>query len=458
MNVYDSERIIEGLAPLGYQVTDSPAQADVILLNTCAIREKAEQKAFSYLGRLAKLKEKKPSLIIGIGGCVAQQEGERIIRRVPHVDLVFGTHAIERLPDMIRRIARMRCRVIDVEMSETIRESVPGAPSHRSGPTARFVTIMRGCDNFCAYCVVPYVRGRETSRDPDAVVEEIKCLTAAGTREVTLLGQNVNSYGRKEGLCSFPRLLEKINAIEGLFRIRFTTSHPKDISDELIQAYKDLEKLCHHIHLPVQSGSDRVLKRMNRRYTRERYLEKIDSLRRACPDIAITSDFIVGFPGETEDDFQDTQDLIRRVRFDSVFAFKYSDRPNAPASGFSNKVAETEKADRLRRLFELQAEITMEKNEELVGAIETVLVEGESKKQTADDPDPSDRMQWTGRTSSNRIVNFSFEKDPPCFGDNLVGTLVDVDIKKALPHSLWGRPVEGSVRSTCMKGASSYAA
>ncbi len=459
MNVYDSERITEALCVLGFEVTDSPDRADVILLNTCAIREKAAQKAFSYLGRMAQLKKKKPSLILGIGGCVAQQEGERVFRRAPYVDLVFGTHAIGRLPEIIQRIIRKRCRVVDVQMSREISEGMPAAAGADQGGPARFVTIMRGCDNYCAYCVVPYVRGRETSRAPEAVVAEIERLVAAGAREVTLLGQNVNSYGKKEGLCSFPQLLELVAAIKGLMRIRFTTSHPKDISKELIEAFGRLDKLCRHIHLPVQSGSDRVLARMNRRYTRERYLDKIDSLRGICPDIAVTSDFIVGFPGETENDFEETLDLIRRVRFDSVFAFNYSDRPGTPAADFSNKVPEAEKADRLQRLFDLQAEITKEKNHVLVGSIQTVLVEGESRRQGGDDSrDSGSRVQWTGRTSSNRIVNFSFDNLLLSPGDHLMGALVDVHIERALAHSLWGRPVDGSLRTTSLKGASSYAA
>jgi tRNA-2-methylthio-N6-dimethylallyladenosine synthase len=290
-------------------------------------------------------------------------------------------------------------------------------------------------------------------------VAEIETLVASGAREVTLLGQNVNSYGKKEGLCSFPALLGKVNAVEGLRRIRFTTSHPKDISDELIQAFKHLDKLCHHIHLPVQSGSNRVLKRMNRRYTRERYLDKIDTLRGVCPDIAVTSDFIVGFPGETEKEFERTLELIRAVRFDGVFAFKYSDRPVAPAAAFPDKVPETEKAERLSRLFTLQSEITREKNERLVGTRQTVLVEGESRKQNGNDPEGSGRqIQWTGRTSSNRIVNFAFEEGLHRSADELVGALVDVRIQRALAHSLWGTPMEGTVRPTYLKGAGSYAA
>jgi tRNA-2-methylthio-N6-dimethylallyladenosine synthase len=459
MNVYDSEHMAQALCLQGFELTDLPEQADVILLNTCAIREKAVQKAYSYLGRMAELKKKKPSLIIGIGGCVAQQEGDKVFQRAPYVDLVLGTHAVHRLPEMIQRVARRKCRVVDVQMSRRITESIPEtALANRAGP-ARFLTIMRGCDNFCAYCVVPYVRGRETSRDPRSVVAEVERLVAAGAREVTLLGQNVNSYGKKEGLCSFSKLLEKVDAVPGLLRIRFTTSHPKDISEELIQSFGRVGKLCRHIHLPVQSGSDRILSRMNRRYSRESYLDKIDALRRVCPDIAVTSDFIVGFPGETEDDFQETLDLIRQVRFDSVFAFNYSDRPNVPADGFPDKVSEAEKAHRLHRLFELQAGITKEKNQALVGSIQGVLVEGESRRQEeSDSADCGRRVQWSGRTSSNRIVNFSFDANMPNSGDQFVGSLVDIHIEQAHAHSLWGNPVGGSIRTTSLKGASSYAA
>ena len=264
MNVYDSEQIGIRLLALGYQQTGSLEQADLIIVNTCTIRAKAEQKAFSFLGRLAGLKRKKPGLIIGIGGCVAQQEGKKILKRVPHIDLVFGTQAIDRLPNLIQKIKDKRCRIVDVAMVDMPNIADSLLSSQSDTPVSRFVTIMRGCDNYCTYCVVPYVRGRETSRHPDRIVAEIKKLVKSGVKEVTLLGQNVNSYGRKEGLCSFPDLLAKVNSIEGLMRIRFTTSHPKDFNDDLIYAFKTNEKLCNHIHLPVQSGSNRVLKRMNR--------------------------------------------------------------------------------------------------------------------------------------------------------------------------------------------------
>ena len=359
MNVYDANQIAGVLAPLGYTGTDAIESADMVIVNTCTIREKAEQKAFSFLGRLAKIKTANPSLIVAVGGCVAQQEGETILKRMPHVDLVFGTHAIFRLPEMVRRIEAVRCRIVDVRLSETIDADGPVVGPASDGQVSAFVTIMRGCDNYCTYCVVPHVRGREASRHPDRIIEEIRMRVEQGVREVTLLGQNVNSYGNKEGLCSFAELLARVDDVGGLNRIRFTTSHPKDLSDDLIRTFGRLEKLCHHIHLPVQSGDDGILKRMNRKYTRNTYLEKIAGLRAACPDIAITSDFIVGFPGETDRQFQATLDLIETVRYDGLFAFMYSDRPSAPATAFSGKVAESIKKERLQALLNLQEKITL---------------------------------------------------------------------------------------------------
>ncbi len=326
----------------------------MIIANTCAIREKAEQKVFSFLGRVAHLKRKKPNLILGVGGCVAQQEGFKILERVPYLDLVFGTHAIGRLPGMIERIEAKKCRIVDVEMPEGIDESVFSAYTDDKDKVTSFVTIMQGCDNYCTYCVVPFVRGREASRSPEKIIKEIRSLVESGIKEVTLLGQNVNSFGKKEGLCSFSKLLSLINEIDGLLRIRFTTSHPKDLSDDLIYTFKNLDKLCRHIHLPVQSGSDRILKRMNRKYSRDYYLAKVDKLRNICPDIAVTSDFIVGFPGETEDDFNETLDLIKTVQYDDIFAFKYSDRPKAPSALFRHKISEQDKKDRLIELLKLQ--------------------------------------------------------------------------------------------------------
>ncbi len=445
MNVYDSERIARELKAAGYDLTRSVNAADLIVLNTCAIREKAEQKVFSFLGRLADLKKKKPELIIAVGGCVAQQEGRKIIARIPYVDVVFGTSAVGRLPQLIRQAESEHRRVVDVTLAEKIEEAAIAAEYPDAAKATGFVTVMRGCDNYCTYCVVPYVRGREMSRRPETVIAEIRSLVSKGLREVTLLGQNVNSYGKKENLCSFPELLARINEIDGLRRIRFTTSHPKDLSDELIHAFRDLDKLCGHIHLPVQSGSDRILKQMNRKYSSEQYLEKVAGLRDVNPEIAITSDIIVGFPGETESDFSDTLNLIRRVAYDGLFAFKYSDRPNAPAARFPDKVPEEKKKERLQEVLDVQAVFTLKKNEALVGTVEKILVDGPSKKQpdenenTESDPD----LQWSGRTSANKIVNFSEKTDGQIFSDrNFTGNMIHVRIDKAFPHSLRGTPVD----------------
>ncbi|MDX9788282.1 MAG: tRNA (N6-isopentenyl adenosine(37)-C2)-methylthiotransferase MiaB [Desulfobacterales bacterium] len=457
MNVYDSDQMAQSLGAVGFERTETIEAADVILLNTCSVREKAEQKAFSFLGRLAELKGKKPELIIGVGGCVAQQEGEKILRRVSHVDLVFGTRTIHRLPEMVQKIAEKKCRIVDLEMAETCMEQAPEKRGVLDARPSRFVTIMRGCDNYCAYCVVPFVRGRETSREPEKILAEIKSLVAAGAGEITLLGQNVNSYGKKEGLCSFPELLAQVNEIKGLVRIRFTTSHPKDLSDELMDAFARLDKLCHHIHLPVQSGSNRILQIMNRRYTREMYLEKIRKLRAACRDIAVSSDFIVGFPGETRADFEDTLGLIKTVQYDSVFAFIYSDRPHAPAVHFKGKLPEEERKERLQELLALQSRITDEKNRAMVGSIVSVLVEGPSKQHGGVEGwGISSTPQWSGRTTGNKIVNFSVEDKAACF--DLTGTLVDVRVERAMAHSLWGRPCGSDLSLSPKKGVNSYAA
>ncbi len=451
MNVYDSDKIANSLLSLNYKATENLKKADLIIVNTCAIREKAEQKVFSFLGRLAGLKRKKPGLIIGVGGCVAQQEGKKILERVPYLDVVFGTHAIPRLPEIVERVELKKSRIVDIGMTDQIVEIESVADSLENGPKGRkvsdFVTIMQGCDNFCTYCVVPYVRGRETSRSPEKIVNEIEGLVNSGVREVTLLGQNVNSYGKKEGLCSFSELLALVNEIDGILRIRFTTSHPKDLSDDLIYAFKENEKLCRHIHLPVQSGSDRVLKRMNRKYTRALYLEKIDKLRNICPDISITSDFITGFPGETKADFKETLDLIKTVEYEGLFAFKYSDRPNAKATLFAQKIPDQEKKERLKKLLDLQEVISRKKNQALVGSTQEILVEGFSKKMSSVLPRAGEtkineslpnNIQWTGRTSANKIVNFNLESSSVSCGETFTGSIVNVEIEKAFTHSLWG--------------------
>lgn len=459
MNVYDAEKMAAGLQALHYLPAASAEEADLILLNTCAIREKAEQKVFSYLGRLAPLKSRNPRLIVAVGGCVAQQEGRRILGRMPHVDLVFGTHAIGRLPALVDKIERERCRLVDVAMTAGFIETDPGTATVIPGGVTRFVTIMQGCDNYCTYCVVPYVRGREASRAPERIVAEIEALVAAGVREVTLLGQNVNSYGLKEGLCSFGELLARVDAVPGLARIRFTTSHPKDLSEPLIQAFGRLPKLCNHIHLPVQSGADRVLKKMNRRYTRAEYLDKVQRLRQIRPDIAITSDFIVGFPGETAADFDQTLDLIRQVDFDGVFAFMYSDRPTAPAARFADKVPTAEKKRRLQALLALQDLNSSRKNQSLIGTVQRILVDGAAQK-PGDGPleDCPPGPQWVGRTTTNRIVHFSAADDPAGLAPIYPGLLLDVRIENAFAHSLRGSPLECQAPAAGAKGEQSHAA
>lgn len=439
MNVYDTEQMAAGLSRIGYVQTFAPESADLVIVNTCSVRAKAEQKAFSFLGRMAKLKRRKPHLIVGVAGCVAQQEGEKIIARMPYVDLVLGTGAIGRLPRLVTQIESRRRQIVDVRAADVKETFAHVSRSQREESQAsRFVTIMRGCDNYCAYCVVPYVRGPERSRQPQSILREIRALVDAGAREVTLLGQNVNSYGKKEGWGTFTDLLAGVNEIEGLHRIRFTTSHPKDLSPELIQGFAALPKLCPHIHLPVQSGANAVLKRMKRRYTREVYLDKVHQLRDTCPEIAITSDMIVGFPGETDADFEQTLDLVKTVGFDGLFAFMYSDRPHAPARRYDRKISEAEKSDRLQALLDLQSHYTLKRNQAMVGSRQQVLIEGVSKRHTDDSLKPDAPRQWTGRTRTNKIVNFHQLNDSGSADEISIGQLVDVDIERALAHSLWG--------------------
>ena len=314
-------------------------------------------------------------------------------------------------------------------------DEIKGYEEPKETKVSKFVTIMRGCDNFCNYCVVPYVRGREISRTPESIINEIKSLIIGGTKEITLLGQNVNSYGLKEDLCSFPELLYKIKDIEGLERIRFATSHPKDLSDELITAFKEINKLCNNFHLPVQSGSNNVLKGMNRKYTREIYIERIEKLRKVRPDISITSDIIVGFPGESDEDFNETLSLLKEIEFDGLYAFKYSDRDIAPASKFKNKIDENIKTERLSMLNDLQQDINKKRNGLYVGKDEEILVESLSKKQKSEIIEDIKVKQWMGRTSSNKIVNFNYESQ------DLVGKKIAVKIEKALANSLWGTAI-----------------
>ena len=422
MNEHDSERMLRLLESFHYLETKDLKQADLILINTCSVREKPEHKLYSALGRFKRLKEERGT-IIGVAGCVAQQEGGKLLDRAPYLDMVIGTHAIPLLPELLQKIefsGRKVCEIGFDSEGDYLKAILPRKPLVKM---KSYVTIMQGCDHFCSFCIVPYVRGREKSRSSREIIEEVKHLAEMGVKEVCLLGQNVNGYGKglKEET-SFSELLEHINEIDGIERIRFTTSHPKDLSEGLIKAFSKLPKLCEHIHLPFQSGSDHILKRMNRGYTKESYLEKIDRLKKVCPPIAVTADAIVGFPGEEEEDFRQTLDLMERVQFDDLFSFKYSPRKGTQAAQFSDQVEEDVKKERLSILQNIQKEITLQKNQTLEGNVEEVFVEGQSKQ--------SDR-DVTGRTRSNKIINFE--------GDlSLVGKLVPVRIIKAYPHSLRG--------------------
>ena len=423
MNVVDSERIVDLLGGIGYRRVEQPGQAGLILLNTCAVRDKAVRKAYGHLGRFKPLKDRNPELILGMGGCIAQQEGKQLLEEFPYLDLVFGTHNVHRLPELVLNIAdnRVRCEETDFLDRETRLQLFPS----RTGQDAytRFVTVMQGCDNFCSYCVVPYVRGREISRPSREILEEISELASQGVREVTLIGQNVNSYGLSDHAeLSFAGLLQEVNAVDGIDRIRFTTSHPKDLSDELIECFGALPKLCKHLHLPVQCGSDRILRAMNRGYTRERYLEVVDRLRRVCPEIRLTTDIIVGFPGENDADFAETMSLLEKVRFAELYSFIFSPRKGTTAADLEDEAPAEVKQVRFDRMLAMQQDISREIWQEDVGAVLEVLVEGESRMGEG---------QIFGRTTWNRIVNFSGPNE-------LSGRILPVKITKSYRNSLLG--------------------
>ncbi len=423
MNDHESAVLARLLEEDGNLEVARAEEADVILLNTCAIRAKAEQKVYSQLGRYRQLKEGRPELILGVGGCVAQGEGRKVFRRAPFVDLVFGTQAVHQVPGLVRLVRDGRRRLVATPQ-EDAPETLEALYAHSRGRGVRaYVTVMQGCDNYCAYCVVPFVRGREVSRAPEEIVAEVERLVGDGVAEVTLLGQNVNSYGRKpERGLDFPGLLRRVAAVTGLKRIRFTTSHPKDLSDALIASFAAVPKLMPHIHLPVQSGADRVLEAMRRGYTARHYRERVARLRAARPDIAITSDVIVGFPGETEAEFAATLELMDGVGFDGLFSFKYSPRPGTAAARLPGAVPEPVKEERLARLQALQAEHTLRRNRQFEGTLCSVLVEGASK---------AGGGQLVGRTPHNKIVNFD---GPPQW----VGDEVPVRIDRAAVNSLVG--------------------
>ena len=425
MNDYDSDYLSQLLLNYGYSPADSHENADLIMINTCTVREKAQQKAFSFLGRMIKFKRRNPDIILGIMGCVAQQYGANLIKKYPELDLVMGTREISGIPQLLERIIFRNERVVATDLSQL---PSPGLNSNGyfKGRVKANVSIMEGCDNYCSYCIVPYVRGRETSRAPGDIIKEVEGLISQGVKEVTLLGQNVNSYYSEEGSnTDFPRLLRMIGKLESLLRIRFTTSHPKDVSKDLFRAFEDIENLCPHIHLPFQAGSDRVLKLMNRGYSRDSYMSLVKRFRDIRSDFAITSDVMVGFPSETEDDFKKTLDLIEKIEFDNIFSFKYSDRTGTRASRMENKVGEREKSNRLKVLQEMQKKITLARNRKLEGKVKEILIEGKSKRKT----------QFTGRTNTNKIVNFISDIES-------IGELVNVKIKRGFINSLHGEKLK----------------
>jgi tRNA-2-methylthio-N6-dimethylallyladenosine synthase len=423
MNERDSE-VLEGyLEQMGYCPTESENEADVIILNTCCVREKAELKVFGKLGELKKLKDKNPDLIIGICGCMTQQDEvvEKLQKNAPYVDMIFGTHNVHQLPEILAEAIESKEAVVQVWEKEG--KIVEGLPSRRKDNLKAYVNISYGCNNFCTYCIVPYTRGRERSRKPDDILSEICKLADHGYLEVMLLGQNVNSYGKDfDKKFTFADLLKEVNKIPGIQRIRYMTSHPRDFNKELIHTIADCEKVCEHYHLPLQAGSNRILKRMNRGYTREHYLELVNEIKRIQPKAAITTDLIVGFPGETEKDFEDTLDMVKKVRFDSAYTFIYSPRKGTPAAKMEEQIEYEEKRKRLLRLNEVQNKIGLEINEELVGSKLEVLVEGFSK---------TDKNKLSGRTRTNKIVIFEGNED-------LVGKFIDVKIEKAQTWNLIG--------------------
>ena len=426
MNEYDSSRMADLLGESHQlELTDNEKEADVILLNTCSIREKAQEKVFHQLGRWKKLKDANPDLVIGVGGCVASQEGEALRKRAPHVDMVFGPQTLHRVPSMLDARRDNQIAAVDVTFPEI--EKFDHLPQPKSEGATAFVSIMEGCSKYCTFCVVPYTRGEEVSRPFEAVMDEVIHLADQGVREVNLLGQNVNAYRGENDLgdeIDLAELIACIAEVDGIDRIRFTTSHPVEFTDSLVDAYAEIPELVSHLHLPVQSGSDRILNAMKRGHTAEEYIEKMERIRANRPDISFSSDFIIGFPGETEDDFEATMDLIHRIGFDHSFSFVYSARPGTPAAALSDETPESVKKQRLAILQERIIQQTQHISRRMVGSQQRILVTGFS---------PKDPGQLSGRTENNRVVNFRAPNPT-----ELIGYFVDVDITEALPNSLRG--------------------
>jgi tRNA-2-methylthio-N6-dimethylallyladenosine synthase len=437
MNEYDSDKMRDVLqASHGMEMTGSPEDADVLLLNTCSIREKAQEKVFSAIGRWRKIKNKRPDIIIGVGGCVASQEGAAIQKRAPYVDIVFGPQTLHRLPELLDEAKNTHQRVVDISFPEI--EKFDSLPEPRAEGPKAFVSIMEGCSKYCTFCVVPYTRGEEISRPLKDVMAEISALASQGVREINLLGQNVNAYRGEmddQEIADFSLLLHYVVTIEGIDRIRFTTSHPTEFTDDIIEAFAEIPKLVNHLHLPVQSGNDNILSQMKRGYTRADYLEIMNKMKAVRPGISLSSDFIIGFPGETEEQFEDTLSLIEEVGFDFSYSFVYSARPGTPAAELTDDISEGVKKQRLAKLKQRLDEMTLDISKAMVDTVQTILVEGVSKKNP---------LQMTGRTENNRVVNFTAHP-------RLAGQFVDVMITEALPNSLRARLVESSVDKILIK-------
>jgi len=423
MNENDSEKIEGMLCEMGYVPTLDDANADFIIFNTCCVRQNAEEKVYGHLGALKALKQQNEDMIIAVCGCMPQQQEtvDTIRTKYRHVDLIFGTHNLYKFPQLLYEVITERRNVIEVQ--DSAGNVAEGIPILRKEGIKAWVTVMYGCNNFCSYCIVPYVRGRERSRNPEDILNEIKELAEKGFKEITLLGQNVNSYGKDlNPRNDFAELIRMVNEVPGIERIRFATSHPKDLSDALINAMAECYKVCEHLHLPVQAGSTKILKEMNRKYTKEQYLDLVMKVKSKMPDIALTTDIIVGFPGETEEDFEDTLDIIKKVRFDSAYTFIYSKRKGTPAAKMTDQIEDEIKKKRFERLLKLQNQISKEINDSYTDRIVEVLVEGQSKN----NPD-----KLSGRTRTNKIVNFAATPD-------LVGKLVNVKITKPMTWHLEG--------------------
>jgi tRNA-i(6)A37 thiotransferase enzyme miaB len=424
MNEHDSEVIDGLLTERGFSSVKERKDASIVIINTCSVRDNADKRFFGTLGQLKKRKESDPSFIVCVCGCMMQQQRvvDTIKAKYPWVDIIFGTNSIHHIPELIEKVASEKEKVVDI--IENTEEIVEGLPAKRLFDHKALVNIMFGCNNFCTYCIVPYTRGREKSRAPEAIVTEVKGLVADGVKEIMLLGQNVNSYDGNG--TSFAELLKMLNDVDGLERIRFMTSNPKDLSDELIEAFTVCDKLCKNLHLPIQSGSNRVLKRMNRKYTRDDYLKLIEKLRKTVPDITLSTDIIVGFPGESNEDFEETLSIVKEVEYDSAFTFIYSIRKGTPAEKFEDQIEESEKHRRFDLLVNAVNEISEKKNKAYQNRVEKVLVDGVSK---------NDKSTLTGRTDGFKLVNFAGKKE-------LIGSIVDVKITDAKTFSLFGEVVE----------------